>query len=628
MSGIAGIVHFDGRPVEPGQIHAMTAAMDYRGPDGIGHWMQGNVALGQCMLRTTPESLEETLPLANEDGSLVLVMDGRIDNWEDLRRELLGRNAHLRTRADAELFLRAYETWGEDCLARIDGDFAVAVWETRTRSLFCARDHIGAKPFFYHLSNERFVFGSEPAAFRNVEGMNLTADIATVAEYIANDWISNTATFWQEIVRLPRATAIRVDQSGIRQKTYWQPSLEQDPVRSAEEYAEEYLHALIVTCRNMMRSHKPLAFEASGGLDSSALFAIADHLERGARLPAPSMHGFTLDFPDDSAANELSHVDAVAAHLSRPVERIAPFVAGLQYYRQLAHGALDFPGYPNGLMALGIRQHARSLGCRTLFSGTGGDEWLGQMYEGLYLTEEVSAGRFRHAWQAMQEDARSVGGIRAIYRMLRHGIYPNSPESARIALRWVRHCGKPHPPPPFHAGEMNAALTRRRQECPAASPPPGAKAVQRMQWKLLHAAYDARARESEERNAALHGLELRWIFHSRRIIQLAFRMPERFRSQPGMTKLIHRHSMREFLPESIRLRPDKADFMTVFARTMAGVRKEELHAVKTRRFHWLRQAPSLQSDLDSWLHGGSAEKDAWRLWSLLGSDLVLTSRRQ
>ena len=118
MSGIAGIIHFDGRPVEPGQVEGMTAAMHYRGPDGINHWRKGNVALGQCMLRTTPESLEETQPLTNEDESLVLVMDGRVDNWEELRRDLLGKGAVLRTRADAELVLRAYEVWGRDCLSR------------------------------------------------------------------------------------------------------------------------------------------------------------------------------------------------------------------------------------------------------------------------------------------------------------------------------------------------------------------------------------------------------------------------------------------------------------------------------------------------------------------------------
>ena len=136
MSGIAGIIHFDGKPVEPGLIEKMTSAMAHRGPDGINHWVKGSVALGQCMLRTTPESLEEHQPLTNEDESLVLVMDGRVDNWEELRRELLGRGAVLRTRSDAELVLRAYEIWGRDCLAHIDGDFALVIWDAHKQQAF------------------------------------------------------------------------------------------------------------------------------------------------------------------------------------------------------------------------------------------------------------------------------------------------------------------------------------------------------------------------------------------------------------------------------------------------------------------------------------------------------------
>lgn len=161
MSGIAGIVRFDGAPVEPGLIESMTAAIAHRGPDGIAHWTRGPVALGHCMLRTTPESLEETQPLANEDGSLVLVMDGRVDNWEELRAELLRRGAVLRTRADAELVLRAYEAWGRDCVAHLDGDFALAIWDARHRRLFCARDRLGHKPFHYHWDGATLAFASE-----------------------------------------------------------------------------------------------------------------------------------------------------------------------------------------------------------------------------------------------------------------------------------------------------------------------------------------------------------------------------------------------------------------------------------------------------------------------------------
>ena len=154
MSGIAGIIHFDGRPVAPGEVEAMTAAMHYRGPDGINHWRKGSVALGQCMLRTTPESLEENQPLTNENESLVLVMDGWVDNWEELRCDLLGQGAVLRTRSDAELVLRAYEVWGKDCLPHIDGDFALVLWDAPHRKVFCARDRMGSKPFLCRASHK------------------------------------------------------------------------------------------------------------------------------------------------------------------------------------------------------------------------------------------------------------------------------------------------------------------------------------------------------------------------------------------------------------------------------------------------------------------------------------------
>ena len=202
MSGIAGIIHFDGKPVETGQVEAMTAAMVYRGPDGIHHWRRGNVALGQCMLRTTPESLEETQPLTNEDSSLVLVMDGRVDNWEELRRELLGKRAVLRTRADAELVLRAYEVWGRDCLSHIEGDFALVIWDARRQQAFCARDRVGNKPFNYHWNGTTLVFSSELHPILALPWVPEVLNQGMLAEYLATEWISLDETLWQEVLRL------------------------------------------------------------------------------------------------------------------------------------------------------------------------------------------------------------------------------------------------------------------------------------------------------------------------------------------------------------------------------------------------------------------------------------------
>ena len=157
MSGIAAIIRFDGGPVARADIERMTAAMDYRGTDGIAHWTADQAALGHCMLRTTAESLEESQPLANEDASLVLVLDGFIANYEELRRDLLARGARLRDRSEAELVLRAYEAWGEDCPVHIDGEYSFLVWNARRRQVFCARDHAGMRPLHYHWDGRRLI---------------------------------------------------------------------------------------------------------------------------------------------------------------------------------------------------------------------------------------------------------------------------------------------------------------------------------------------------------------------------------------------------------------------------------------------------------------------------------------
>ena len=158
MSGIAGFIRFDSGPVEPGVIEKMTSAMASRGPDGINHLNRGSVAMGQCMLRTTPESLEEFQPHTNQDESLVLVMDGRVDNWVELRHQLLSRGAILRDRSDTELVLRAYEVWGDQCLDFIIGEFAFFIWDARQRRLFGARDAAGTRFFNYYADSDWFAF--------------------------------------------------------------------------------------------------------------------------------------------------------------------------------------------------------------------------------------------------------------------------------------------------------------------------------------------------------------------------------------------------------------------------------------------------------------------------------------
>ena len=156
MSGIAGIIHMDGKPIEPGLIEKMTGAMAHRGPDGIHHWVKGSVALGQCLLNDSAGSLDAAQPLTR-DGLVWIVADARIDARQALLSDLrLAGRRLVDAATDVELILEAYAVFGDAFLHHLLGDFAFAIWDSRHAKLICARDHFGVRPLFYAKTNKSF----------------------------------------------------------------------------------------------------------------------------------------------------------------------------------------------------------------------------------------------------------------------------------------------------------------------------------------------------------------------------------------------------------------------------------------------------------------------------------------
>ena len=626
MSGIAGIIHFDGQPVAPGQIEAMTAAMPYRGPDGINHWRRSNVALGQCMLRTTPESLEETQPLTNEDESLVLVMDGRVDNWEELRRELLGKSAVLRSRADAELVLRAYEVWGTDCMQHIDGDFAFAIWNARHQQLFCARDRFGNKPFIYHWSGNTLSFASEVHPVLGLPWVSEILNRTMVAEYLGSAWEALDETLWTGLLRLVASHHMVVKQAQApRLSRYWAPDLHLTlPCKTDDEYVDYYRSVFTDVVRRMSRTHRPLAIEVSGGLDSSAIYAVADSLLRQNKLPAAQIDGYTLDFRGDAHADEVNYARAVGAHVGRPVREILPAHMPLEWYRDAARIYRDFPDYPNGSMGHSIAEAARTCGSRALMGGTGGDEWTGGCRH--YYGEAIAGSRWAELLSIMQRDAR-VAGIPAVLSMLlRHGAAPLLPMSLQRALRKMLAMttkGSDRPQHGWLSPGMRRHLAARTPDMRKALPLNWPRLGQRRQWMHLSDAYGALARELNERRASRMGLERRQPFWTRSIVQTAFSTPEHLRLR-SENKWLHRRALAGLLPEEVLSRATKAEFSVAFARYWADLlRSIETHTLAKRR-DWIDPVEftrlmnsAFSPDCQEWSEGIA--------WTLFGLDAILSN---
>jgi len=623
MSGIAGIIRFDGAPVEVGLVENMTAAMHYRGPDGIHHWVKGSVAMGQCMLHTTPESLEETQPLTNENDSLILVMDGRVDNWEELRKELLIHGAVIRNRSDAELVLRAYETWGEDCLSHIDGDFAMVIWDARRREVFCARDRMGNKPFNYHWDGKTLVFASELGVILALPWVSETLNEGMLSEIISDEWYSRNETLWNGILRLVAGHRMVVGKHGPHLEQYWEPDFcETLPFSKDEEYFDYYRELLTDTIRRLSRSHRTVSYGVSGGLDSSAVFCLAAQLKNAGKLPAPGISGHTLAYRGNSDADELTYVKALSDYLGIRIHEVAPSIMPLEWYRDRARKIRDLPGYPNGTAHRGLAEQVSKMKGVVLLTGDGGDHWL--QGSRLYYAEALALRHWDKLLDCLRADAQAFGIGQAAWWFFRYGIvtlFPHTPKAAfRSLLRKTRT--KTTRDASWLSPRMQTILVQRRSRIlPYRDMIPHSINKQNL-LKNLYYAYDHHGFELGERLYAESGVELRHPMRTSKFAQFAFSTPERLRLHGDQQKYIHVKALQKILPQAILRRKDKADVANVFNEyldQMEDVYTEILpknrsdwldHQGMTRLFRLYKNRPEL-----GWQN--------WALWGIYVCDKVL-----
>lgn len=627
MSGIAAIIRFDGGPVETGLIEKMTSVMAHRGPDGINHWVKDSVAVGQCMLRTTPESLEEVQPLTNDDESLVLVMDGWLQNWLELRQQLLTRGVHLRTPSDAELVLRAYELWGAECLSHIDGNFAFVIWNSRTQSAFCARDHVGQKQFHYYWDGCTLVVATELCAILELPFVSEVQNEGMIAEFLAGDWYSRNETLWTGIMRLDAAHRMQVTDAGARIEKYWSLPLDFTfSYKRDQDYIEHYRELFSDCVRRASRSHRCVAYEVSGGLDSTGIFCMAAHLRDDGRLPAPSIAGYTFAFNDNSDADEIEYAREVGNHLGIDISEIAPFRPTLSWFEQIAKLERKFPGFPNAAMSVNLHATMAANGSRVVINGEGGDEWMGGYH--LYYAEELAAGRWSEVLKCLKRDLAAANLPNVAYWFLRHGLFHLLPTEVQNALRKISSFRpvEPSTMPYWLAPDMQAALDARRQEfTPNAKVCPGRHGQRAMLGNLTNAFFVS-ALESCEQFGARASLEVRSPMHLRAFIEFASALPERLRLRGNTTKFIHREALSDYLPLMISRRDDKAEFSDAFRGYLDSMADLMTETIPKRRPNWVsaRGMAHLYKSYSTHKFMGYGQ---WELWSIFGCDCVMGAQR-
>ena len=277
MSAITGILYRDGRNVNPLLIKKMNDILSHRGPDCSAIWFDGPIAFGHQMLYTTTESLNETLPFHDEKADLVITADARIDNRKELSEELDIEDK--KDVSDSFFILKSYEKWGETCSEHLLGDFVFAIWDKKKKILFCSRDHMGIKPFYYYLDEKVFAFGTEIKALFSIPEVKHDLNELKIGLYLKRDGTDKHLTFYKDILSLTAANYLLVNQNFTLKKMYWKLDPESRIVMdSDEEYFKAYqeIFTEAVNCR--LRSAFPIGSDLSGGLDSSSVVCMAKQL--------------------------------------------------------------------------------------------------------------------------------------------------------------------------------------------------------------------------------------------------------------------------------------------------------------------------------------------------------------
>ena len=311
MCGIAGFLNTDGSPADERLVRRMTDVIAHRGPDGSGHYVRGEVALGHRRLSII-DLATGGQPMSNENDTVWVTYNGEIFNHADIRPELEAAGHRYKSHCDTETIIHAYEQWGDQSVTRYRGMFAYAIWDQNKRQLFCVRDRLGIKPFYYYWDGRLFAFASEIKALLQHPAISAHFNDALLPEYLAFGYASGDETMFAGIRKLMPGHTMTVTcgpSPRLEIKQYWEaPCPTQFDERPDHEWIAECRSRLEHVVRMRLMSDVPLGMFLSGGVDSSAIAAI---IKRQADGPVKT---FSVGY-SESQFSELSEARQVAQQI-------------------------------------------------------------------------------------------------------------------------------------------------------------------------------------------------------------------------------------------------------------------------------------------------------------------------
>ncbi len=599
MCGIVGILSLSGAPVDPDVLQRMNDRQAHRGPDGAGYLLgwpahgafaaafvrdvaawdgraDVRIALGHRRLAILDLSERGIQPMG-ADGAWI-VFNGEIYNHRELRAELEQAGCAFTTRTDTEVLLQAYRRWGEDCLGRLQGMFGFAIWDGRLGRLFCARDRLGIKPFYYATPPGHFLFASEIKALLAFPALSAVADDDAVVDYLVHGNCDyGERTLFRGVKALPAAHALSLDVATgrVTVRRYWELTPPASRNGASDAARLERLQALLLdTTRSHLISDVRAGSCLSGGIDSSTVVSLIGKIWReqpeAATAVGDSFFTFTScwEYPElDERRYALAAAQAMGAtpHLVFPsADDFWDVFARMAWHQDMPFFSLSF--YAQWC----VMRAARAAGVKVLLDGQGGDEVFGgyAKFRYAYLMSLLQSGR----WGRMAREAGAMVRQGDLYVLDLRGGYRYLPGAVRRLLRvdsllqralradWHRAV----------SAESTPATRWWRYAATARTPDTGWTLMQRIQVDDLMVDTLPQLLRMEDRSSMAFSLEARVPLLDHLLVEFGVGLPDHLKVHDGWSKYAIRQVMQGVMPDEVRLRTTKLGFAAPDRRWLAA----------------------------------------------------------
>ena len=542
MCGIAGII---GECAEKEILLNMLKAQKHRGPDNTGTFIiEDKVVLGHNRLSIIDLSIEANQPFLSEDKRFVIVFNGEIYNYLELKEELK-KGYNFKTSSDTEVLLASYITWGKDCLAKLNGMFSFAIWDTSTQSLFAARDRFGVKPFYFTKNNDTFYFASEIKTLFAGGIKRETNDQVWASYFAYGSYGMPDETFWKDVQQLAGGHYLEYNEGELKVSKWYcfENEIKKHQIKmSFDEVKKKYKKLLEESIKLRFRADVPIGFNISGGLDSSTLLAFVNRFHKNDKIKA-----YTF-YTNDERYDELHWVEQMISLTNYPLQKILLEVDKVEEHCREMTLFQDEPfgGIPT--LAYGeIFKKARKDGVLVLLDGQGMDEqWAG--YD--YYTKKTN-----NIIQGVNKSPFKKGVL--------------NKEFLKLAI-------KPEYPKLFNDELLN------------------------LQYRDLFYTKIPRALRFNDRVSMQSSTELREPFLDYKLVEFAFSQPLEYKIKEGIQKYLLRDLVSEYLSKSISFAPKRPlqtpqrewlgnelkDFVTIQIENLISSNKKSWFNEKALKEEW------------------------------------------